>query len=202
MIYRENIEWLDIWVPAASECVRPRVLLVGDSITRSYYPYVQERLAGRYACARIASSKCVADPMYLRELELILDEYEFACIHFNNGLHGWGYYEPTYAAALKETFDRLVAYCGASHLIWASTTPVWTEGDEKTLATKTERVRERNRIAAELAASCSVLVNDLFSHVVEQPDLFSEDGVHFVEAGQITLGRQVADAILARMDNR
>jgi lysophospholipase L1-like esterase len=201
MVYRENIEWLDIWVPSASESVLPRVLLIGDSITRSYYPHVQERLAGRYACARIASSKCVADPMYLRELQLILDAYEFACIHFNNGLHGWDYNESAYAIALAETFSLLARHCGTKHLIWASTTPVWTKGDAKILDAKTERVRERNRIAADMAASYNVQINDLFSYVVEQPDLFSKDGVHFLEAGQVMLGRHVADVILSKTDN-
>ena len=78
MVHRENIEWCDIWVSGATGTTYPRVLLIGDSIARSYYPHVQKQLEGRYACARIASSKCVADPVYVRELELVLREYEFA----------------------------------------------------------------------------------------------------------------------------
>ena len=202
MVHRENIEWCDIWVSGASETSCPRVLLIGDSIARSYYPYVQKQLEGRYACARIASSKCVADPMYLRELELVLMEYEFSCIHFNNGLHGWGYDEPSYAASLAETFDMLAEHCGTRNLIWGSTTPVWTKGEAKTLDAKSERVRERNRIAAGLATGHEIFVNDLFSHVVEHPEYFSADGVHFIEAGQIALGKYVADAILKKAINK
>jgi hypothetical protein len=35
---RESIEWCDIWVSHANETNLPRVLLIGDSITRAYFP--------------------------------------------------------------------------------------------------------------------------------------------------------------------
>jgi hypothetical protein len=200
MVHRENIEWCDIWVSGASGTTCPRVLLIGDSIARSYYPHVQKQLEGRYTCARIASSKCVADRMFLRELELVLKEYEFSYIHFNNGLHGWDYDEASYATSLAKTFDMLAEHCETRNLIWGSTTPVWAKGEEKTLDAKTERVRERNRIAAGLASDRNIFVSDLFSNVVVRPELFSADGVHFVEAGQIVLAKHVADAILMKAD--
>lgn len=34
---RERIEWIDIWVTDADKDGLPRVLLVGDSITRGYF---------------------------------------------------------------------------------------------------------------------------------------------------------------------
>jgi hypothetical protein len=34
---RESIEWLDVWVPGNEVKGLPRVLLIGDSITRGYY---------------------------------------------------------------------------------------------------------------------------------------------------------------------
>ena len=186
---------------AAREAGRSRVLLIGDSITRSYYPHVQERLAERYAGARIASSKCVADPTCIKELELLLGEYEFSLIHFNNGLHGWDYSEEDYAGALAQAFDLLLAHCGVAGFIWGSTTPVW-EPDSKALAKRTERVRERNKIAAALADDRGVRVNDLFAAVVDRPELFSKDGVHFLDTGQALLGKCVADTILNMADNR
>jgi len=197
MIHRENIEWCDIWVAGAAGTTYPRTLLIGDSIVRSYFPYVQKQLKGRYACARIASSKCVADPMYFRELELVLKEYTFSCIHFNNGLHGWDYDESFYATSLAKTFDTLAKHCETRKLIWGSTTPVWTESEEKTLDAKTDRVRERNRIAADLASDRNIVVNDLFSYVIDRPELFSADGTHFVEAGQVELAKHVTNAILS-----
>ena len=44
---RERIEWADIWVTDADKDDLPRVLLVGDSITRGYFGEVEEHLAGK-----------------------------------------------------------------------------------------------------------------------------------------------------------
>lgn len=196
MTSRETIEWCDIWVEDASGTSLPRVLLVGDSITRSYFPMVSDKLRGKVACARITSSTCVGDPKYLKELELVISEYPFSAIHFNNGLHGWGYDESIYAAGLTEAFDMLLAHCGAAHVIWSSSTPMWKDVASKTLSDRTERVRQRNKIAATLAADRGIVINDLFAAVAEKPELVSPDGVHFLEAGKRVLGDCVVNAIL------
>jgi hypothetical protein len=196
MIHRENIEWCDIWIRDAIACSKPRALLIGDSITRAYYPCVQEAVKERYACARIASSKCAADPVFFKELDLVLAEYEFPVIHFNNGLHGWDYAEASYEAGLAKAFDVLLSRCKASGVIWGSTTPMWAAAENRKLDVKTDRVRERNRIASALARDRGVRINDLFSAVIDRPELFSKDGVHFLEPGQAVLGKCVAAAIL------
>ncbi|MCF7853270.1 MAG: SGNH/GDSL hydrolase family protein [Candidatus Pacebacteria bacterium] len=197
MPHREHIEWLDVWVEAAEEPSVSRVLLVGDSITRSYYPHVNDRLKETFACARLATSKCVSDPLFLKELKLVLDEYEFSIVHFNNGLHGWDYNEDAYASGLARTLDALCAHSATGTIIWGSTTPVRQKGALEKLDAKTDRVRERNRIAATLADSRGIPVNDLFNAAVKHPEYFAEDGVHFGEAGQAVLGNLVAEAILA-----
>src|SRR5271154_4490690 len=53
---RESIEWCDIWISHANETNLPRVLLIGDSITRAYYPAVEERLSGKAYVGRLSSS--------------------------------------------------------------------------------------------------------------------------------------------------
>jgi hypothetical protein len=40
---RERIEWIDIWVTDADKDDLPRVLFVGDSITRGYSHYVNQQ---------------------------------------------------------------------------------------------------------------------------------------------------------------
>lgn len=35
---RESVEWLDLWMPKTNETGLPRVLLIGNSIIRQYYP--------------------------------------------------------------------------------------------------------------------------------------------------------------------
>lgn len=201
MIHREYIEWCDIRVEAACENPKPRALLIGDSITHSYYPYVQKQIAERYACARIASSKCIADPTFFKELALVLEEYDFSAIHFNNGLHGWDYNEAMYESGLARAVDMLLAHCGTSDLIWGSTTPIWKSDESKTLDVKTDRVIERNKLAAALVVDRGIRINDLFSAVIDRPELFSKDGIHFLDTGQIVLGRCVAQAILNNTDD-
>src|SRR5690349_15909760 len=53
---REAIEWCDIWISHANETNLPRVLLIGDSIARDYYPEVEKQLAGKAFVARLATS--------------------------------------------------------------------------------------------------------------------------------------------------
>ncbi len=46
-IFREDIEWLDIWMPDSKVTNQPRVLLIGDSITRAYNREVETALNGK-----------------------------------------------------------------------------------------------------------------------------------------------------------
>src|SRR5450432_1653745 len=86
---RESIEWCDTWISHANETNLPRVLLIGDSITRAYYPEVEKKLAGKAYVGRLSSSAFISDPILQRQMELVLSEYKFDVIHFNNGMHGW-----------------------------------------------------------------------------------------------------------------
>jgi hypothetical protein len=61
----------------ANETNRPRVLLIGDSITRDYYPEVEKKLAGKAFVARLATSRFLADPVLLKEIALVLDQMRF-----------------------------------------------------------------------------------------------------------------------------
>lgn len=195
-IRRERIEWIDVWVEAADKTQLPRLLLVGDSIARAYHPRVSDRLAGTFACARMATSASVCDAGFLGHLGLLLKEYDFAVVHFNNGLHGWDYGEDHYAKGLADALDLIASASGGSRLIVASTTPVWSRGRQGSLAPLTKRVRKRNRIAATLAADRGVAVNDLFGAVIDHPEYISNDGIHFKAEAQDVLGRFVAQAVL------
>src|ERR1051326_62694 len=93
---RESIEWCDIWISHANETNLPRVLLIGDSIARDYYPEVEKQLAGKAFVARLATSRFVADPVLLQEIELVLSQAPFEVILFNNGMHGWQHTEEEY----------------------------------------------------------------------------------------------------------
>ena len=198
---RERIEWCDVWVTDADSTSLPKILLIGDSIARSYFPRVQEILGDRFPCARLATSKCLCDPTFRKELMLVLGEYEFGIVHFNNGLHGWGYDEASYGRCFPETIDSIREHAQGSRLIWANSTPVRRKEALDELDVRTERVRERNRIAREFASVRGIPINDLFGLVVDHPELFSQDGVHFNAAGQAVLGDRVAEFILREVED-
>src|SRR6478736_2357019 len=85
---RESIEWCDIWITHANETNLPRVLLIGDSIVRDYYPEVEKQLAGKAFVGRLATSRFVTDPVLLKEIKMVLSGTQFEVIQFNNGMHG------------------------------------------------------------------------------------------------------------------
>ncbi|MBI5091055.1 MAG: SGNH/GDSL hydrolase family protein [Candidatus Hydrogenedentes bacterium] len=192
---RENIEWLDTWVMAANGTKLPRVLLIGDSIARSYYPGVEKALQGKAECARLATSKSLCDPAFRKELALMLDDYEFAVIHINNGLHGWDYTEADYAKRLPEVLEFIHEHAKGAKIIWASTTPVRKAKAVTELDPRTDRVRERNRIAESVAKAHSYPIDDLFTPVIDHPEYFSDDGVHFKAEGVDVLARLVVGEI-------
>src|SRR2546421_3667586 len=121
---RESIEWCHIWISHANETNLPRVLLVGDSITRDYYPEVEKQLVGKAFVAHLSTSRFVADPVLLKEVELVLDAAKFDVIHFNNGMHGWQHSEADYQKALPKLIQTIRAHAPKAKLIWAATTPL------------------------------------------------------------------------------
>ena len=192
---RERIEWVDMWVTDADKDDLPRVLLIGDSITRGYFGEVEKHLTGKAYCARLATSKCVSDPSFLDEVQLLLKHYRFAVIHFNNGLHGWGYTEEQYQQGLAETVDAIKKQAADAQLIWATTTPVRERGDLKKFGERTERVKVRNRLAAEIMQARDIPTDDLYGLVEDQSGWYSEDGTHFNTQGKAAQAEQVAESV-------
>jgi len=193
---RERIEWVDIWVTDADKDDLPRVLLIGDSITRGYFAEVERHLAGKACCARLTTSKCVSDPSFIDEVQLLLKHYRFAAIHFNNGLHGWGYTEEQYRQGLADSIDAIREGAGDAKIIWATTTPVRNRSDLEQFAERTARIEARNRIAAEIMKERGIPTNNLFGLVVDHPDWYSNDGTHFNGKGKAAQGMQVADKLI------
>lgn len=189
----ERIEWCDIWVTNANSSDLPRVLLIGNSITRGYFNAVEKHLEGKANCARMTSSKCIGDPGLFPEIQLLLSQYRFAVIHVNNGLHGWSYTEEQYGRAFAPFMKALMEQSHGAHVIWAQTTPVMVDGHPD--HPRIKRIKVRNAIASDFAKQNHIPINDLFALVVDHPEYFSKDGVHFNQAGIDAQARQVADCV-------
>ena len=200
-LVRERIEWADIWVTDADKDDLPRVLLIGDSITRGYFSEVEQHLAGKAYCARLTTSKCVSGPFFPDEVQLLLKQYQFAVIHFNNGLHGWGYTEDQYRDGLLRLMETFKEHASGAKLIWATTTPVRDRDNLQQISNRTERVKARNKIAAEIMKERGIPTNELFGLVEQHSDWFSRDGVHFNAKGKSAQGAAVAERVLKCLTN-
>jgi lysophospholipase L1-like esterase len=193
----ESIEWCDIWISHANETNLPRVLLIGDSITRDYYPEVEKRLAGKAFVARLATSRFVADPVLLKEIELVLDGTRFDVIHFNNGMHGWQHSEAEYRKEFSRFLKTIKAHAPKARLIWATTTPL-RDGKGVTYDTGTEysneRIAARNAIAAEIVTAQKIPTDDLNAAMRSHPE-FHKDNVHFNSQGIQSQAAQVSGEV-------
>jgi len=196
-LHRERIEWCDIWIADAEKSELPRVLLIGDSIARGYFAGVEDALNGTAYCARLTTSRSVCDPVFFDELSLVLKQYPFTVIHFNNGLHGWGYTEAEYRDGFGKLVTALREHAPGATLICALTTPVQETGGMKAHA---HRVAERNAIAKAICAASDIALTDLHGLSVESPEHFSGDGVHFNPEGRAAQARLVAKAVGDALD--
>jgi hypothetical protein len=200
---RESIEWCDIWISHGNETGEPRVLLIGDSITRAYYPAVEKHLAGKAFVGRLSSSAFISDPALIQQIQMVLSQYKFDIIHFNNGMHGWQHNEQEYDAAFPKFLATIQAAAPNAKLIWANTTtlkvsPSVPAGDQ-TQATD-ERVAARNAIALKYIKAAGIDVDDLNSLTSGHPEYHS-DNVHFNNQGIALQAEQVAGHIEKLLPN-
>ncbi len=194
-ISREDVEWLDIWIPNTLKDDKPRIILIGNSITRSYYREVESQLKDIAYVAQFTTSKSIGDPALLDEISLVLKNTPFDVIHFNNGLHGWGYTEEEYRSNFPSFLEIIRSSTPEAKLIWASSTP--THSDEsRPEFPEMDRIKTRNAIALECIKGKEILFNDLFTLGDQHPEYYEGgDGIHLNSTGIKAFGTHVANFI-------
>ncbi len=174
-VFRERIEWINVWIPEAQVNDRPRILLIGDSITQGYYGTVQRLLSGKAYVGRLTTSFSVCDPKFLDVLKPILDSFRFAVIQFNNGIHGADYSLDAYSAGLDRTFRFLRMHAGGAKIVWAATTPArFRKANED----RNAQIRARNQVALELCRKYKIPVDDLYT-LSKDLDSLHRDDFHY-----------------------
>ena len=86
---KERFEWVQSWCDEALSDDLPRVLLIGDSITRQYQDRVRELLRGKCYVDYFSSSYAADSPLYKTLIKAFIRDSKYSVIHFNNGLHGF-----------------------------------------------------------------------------------------------------------------
>ena len=173
---REGSEWSTTYSFNTTDRSKPRVLLIGDSICNGYKHAVQEELKDKMNVTFWASSKCVTDRDYFRELDLILSGYEYKVISFNNGLHSLGTNRAEWSAAYRGAVEFIQAKCPDAKLLITNCTPL----KDPALTAKS---KELNGIAQKIAADLKVPVLDLFGQMnsLDRNEFWS-DTFHFKES--------------------
>jgi hypothetical protein len=196
-VRRENTEWCNIWIPEATRTDLPRVLLIGDSICNGYHSGVEKELQGKCLVAMVATSSALGDPALTEEVKLLLGNYKFAAVHFNIGLHGWDMTEEEYRQEFPKLVRLIRQAAPEAKPVWATSTPCRQPAPNLgQFGEKNERVKERNKIVAELAAQEHIPVDDLYRLVENHPEYSGGDGVHYNAKGQAVEAAQVAQSIL------
>lgn len=172
----------------------PRVLLIGDSVSRGYTQATRKALLGRANVHR-APANCGPTATGLKKLDVWLGDGKWDVIHFNFGIHDRNTPLPDYTQRLEQLVEHMEE-TGAT-IIWASTTPIPDDPSKKQTATS---IVERNEAAAAIMAKHKIVTDDLFTAVTPHlARLQNPNDVHFNAAGYEFLGKRVAESIQAAL---
>lgn len=189
---------------------KPRVLIIGDSISLGYTPHVVRMLKDE-ALVQHNRGNAQHTGTGLKKIDNWLGDTQWDVIHFNWGLWDLCYRHPeskvqgrrdkvrgtltTTPEQYEKNLDQLVSRMKQTQavLIWASTTVV-PEGEA---GRRVNDDRKYNEIAARVMQKHGVRTNDLNSLTrTFAPELFTKPGdVHFKPEGYQKLAEQVATSI-------
>ena len=203
----------------------PKVLILGDSISIDYLPFVRAELAGIAEVIRPEAEdggryNCEGTTKGLAEIDnwlALSGDQPWAVIHFNFGLHDMKRIDPAtgrdsrqpehprqaepdvYANQLERLVERLRHSQPGAALIFATTTPV-PDAPVSPHRDATDPPRY-NAIAAAIMQRHEARVNDLFSAADANIEAWQRPAnVHFTEPGSRGLGKQVAAHIRAALE--
>jgi lysophospholipase L1-like esterase len=184
---------------------KPRILIIGDSISMGYTPHVAEMLTD---VAEVVHNPGNAGDTSntAANLEAWLAEARPGVVHFNCGLHDIKLSRETRAhqvplAAYRANLEWIVGRLQRSGatLVWASTTPVIE--DRHHAAKEFDRcnrdVDNVNAVAAEIMEQAGIPINDLHAAAMSAglEELLTQDGVHFTDHGYRRLAGVMADCL-------
>jgi hypothetical protein len=154
----EEIEWTWEVRPQRADPKFPNGL-VGDSITRNYFPQVTEDLR--------------------------------AVVHFNNGMHGWGYTDHNSSLNFPRSFEPF----GPFRVAASSYGPPSLQSSQRQPAAPPIPTSTRGVPSAQAFIEIEKIpVDDQHALLTQHPDLY-EDGVHFNRVGSAIMGGHAATII-------
>lgn len=172
----------------------PRVLLIGDSVSRGYTQATRKALAGKANVHR-APANCGPTASGIKNLDVWLGDGRWDLIHFNFGIHDRNTPVADYVARLETLVERMQKT--GARLVWATTTPIPDVAESRQTAAS---IVERNAAAAAVMQRHGVAVDDLFGFITPHlAEVQPPNDVHFTGKGYDLLGGQVAASILEHL---
>lgn len=199
-IVREQIEWSDFWWKNEPDNSKPRILFIGNSISKGYYPFVSENLSEAFNCDRFATSRSIADPALIKETKIAMGKYNHSVIHFNNGLHGWHLNGGEYEAGMRKFVKFLTSHkAKGCKLVYSLTTPVPSKEEGVRLdPDRNAVVLDRNRIAMKIMQENNIPVIDLYGLMEPEIEKYSasKGDVHYNKEGYERLASRITEEIV------
>ena len=182
------------WDYVKDEPGLPRVLLIGDSISRGYTTATRHKLAGKVNLHR-APANCGPTTYGLEHFDAWLGDGQWDLIHFNFGIHDVNrrYSPEKYAEALEQVVERLEK-TGAK-LVWASSTPLGSSDYHA------QAIDQFNAIAAGIMIKHGIAIDDLNAAIKPHVEQWQnkKDKCHYGGEGYDFLGDVVSKKILAEL---
>ena len=172
----EKMDWTKIYWYDAEKNNLPRVLVIGDSIHDDYQRPVNEALVGTAFLSTYSTSRSFADPLYVKELKYILDEYKSDVVVFNNGLHCnnanpiWKTVFsdiPGWEAGLRRVIQLIRDEDNGPKIVWAASDP-WND------TSRPAGVNALQEAAARVMKENSIPQRDLYSALKTGPQYDEE----------------------------
>lgn len=183
----------------------PRVLIIGDSISIGYTPFVRELLRGVANVHRIPENGGPTS-RGVEQIEKWLGEGKWDVVHFNFGLHDLRVMEGERRQVALEDYEKNLERLAVrmrqtgAKLIFATTTPV-PEGNVNPRRIPADVVCY-NDVARRVASRHGIAINDLYSAVLPRlAELQLPVNVHFKPEGYKFLAEKVAEAIQTALRN-
>ena len=194
---------------------RPNVLILGDSISIGYFPFVRDLLKEKAMVTRPfkedkSPENCAGTTNGVKHIVRWIGESKWDLIHFNFGLHDLKHVDPEtgknskdpkhpHQADLKqyrknlEVIVKVLKTTGAK-LVYATTTPY---PDDVGGPLRDPGMPEKyNKVALKVMRKNGIIVNDLYAFVLPRMnELQRPNNVHFTEAGSRALAVKVAEVI-------
>ena len=172
----------------------PRVLLIGDSISRGYTMPVRHALKGKVNVHR-APENCGKTANGLKKLDIWLGDKRWDLVHFNFGIHDRKLRPEYYGDRLEMIVERLKPT--TDRLVFATSTPI-AKRDERYIHGSSAR---SNKIAKEIMERQEIPVNDLYALMLPVLKKYQNPrDCHFTPEGYEVLGQEVAEEILRELE--